>query len=186
MAAMPTAADDEEVLRSSCLSASAQTRILIWRSEVASAFDPPLLPPSSASSSSVPSAHSSSSTAASSSLLPSSRGRRFWRRIVRRLSSRPDPAPSPESARAAVVAALLAAEAAAAGGAPAKDPPTEHDQDSRTAMYRFMPPLHGHEQPLDGHDSHHGALKQKQERLHRAAKLLLQQNTAGPSIALAH
>lgn len=177
------APDDDEALPSSCLSASAHTRILIWRSEVACAFDPPLLPPSSASTSSVPSVPSSSSTAASSSLLPhDSRGRRFWRRIVRRVSSRPEPpAPCPQSSMTTVGAALVAAEVAAAGGAPARGAPADQNQTSRTDMYTSMPPYHDDEQLLGAPESNRGALKQKQDRLHRAARLLLQQNGASPS-----
>ncbi|RDA87979.1 hypothetical protein CP532_3405 [Ophiocordyceps camponoti-leonardi (nom. inval.)] len=201
MAAMPTTADDDEALPSSCLSASAQTRILIWRSEVASSFDAPHLPPSSASTSSGPSSTSTlgattttttTTTTITSSLLLSrpSRSRRFWRRIVRRLSlSRPGSSAPVHDAGAASVAAFAAAETAAAGGPLAGGPPTEHDRVLRTAMYRSVPPLadpSDDEQPFDVPGSDCGILKQKQERLSRAARLLQQQqqqqqqNVAGP------
>ncbi|RCI11509.1 hypothetical protein L249_7275 [Ophiocordyceps polyrhachis-furcata BCC 54312] len=198
MAAMPTTADDDEALPSSCLSASAQTRILIWRSEVASSFHPPHLPPSSASTSSGPSSTSTlgatttttttTTTITSSLLLPRpSRSRRFWRRIVRRLSlSRPGSSVPAHDAGAATVAAFAAAETAAAGGPLAGGPPTEHDGVLRTAMYRSVPPLadpSDDEQPFDvpGSESDCSILKQKQERLGRAARLLQQQqNAVGP------
>ncbi|RDA92314.1 hypothetical protein CP533_3263 [Ophiocordyceps camponoti-saundersi (nom. inval.)] len=186
---MPTTADEDEALPSSCLSASAQTRILIWRSEVASSFDPPHLPPSSASTSSGPSSTSilgatttttTTTTITSSLLLPRpSRSRRFWRRIVRRLSlSRPGSSAPVHDAGAATVAAFAAAEAAAAGGPLAGGPPTEHDRAIRTAMYRSVPPVaepSDDEQPFDVPGSDCGVLKQKQERLSRAARLLQQQ-----------
>ncbi|KAM4059438.1 hypothetical protein HRG_011498 [Hirsutella rhossiliensis] len=165
-------AADQDALHPSCLSATAQTRILVWRSEVASALDPPDSPHSSASSPSVPSASSSSSatvttTAASSSLLPQpSRRRRFWRRIVRRLSARPDARPG----------ALDPATGLAAGS----------DEVVRTAMYRLDDPFFD-EVALGepSSDGGRGALKDKQERLHRAARLLMHQNAMGVPATMA-
>lgn len=168
---------------SSLLSATAQNRILVWRSEVASAFDPPTSPHSAASTPSAPSASSRSSatgtaTAASSFLLPrSSRGRRFWRRITRHLSAHPGPGPDP---------------AAAAALDPAAGPADVF----RTAMYRAAPPLP--EDPFLGGDHDHdldhdaalahpvapvpvraAALAKRQDRLRCAARLLRQQSAMG-------
>ncbi|KJZ76561.1 hypothetical protein HIM_03897 [Hirsutella minnesotensis 3608] len=159
--------------RPSCLSTTAQTRILVWRSEVASAFDPPPSPPSSTSTPSVPSASSSSTTTTitttASSLLPrASRGRRIWRRIVRRLSSRSDADSGAANA--------LAAEAGLATGP---------EEVIRTAMYRStIPPEDPYFDMIAGEarselvDSK-GGLQDKQNRLYRASKLLQQQHAMG-------
>ncbi|KPM34002.1 hypothetical protein AK830_g12569 [Neonectria ditissima] len=137
-----------------------QQRILIWRTEVASALSLPA--PSLASSHSDESADSSSSAAASPGPGPSSpsRPRGFWKRLSWRFSSRyrDDPAASPDA--------------------------------ERTSMYREDRPRKGtgsHHVDDDDNDDDEGALpdkisddgagngnglRDKQERLQRAARLL--------------
>ncbi|KZZ94748.1 hypothetical protein AAL_04859 [Moelleriella libera RCEF 2490] len=99
------------------ISASTQSRILVWRSEVASAMDDSAS--TAASSTGVTSSFSDSQSSGEQSLSqPASggamaRGRRFWRRITRRLSG------------------------GRFGGFINDE--YEHEQISRTAMYRVTP-----------------------------------------------
>ncbi|KAG5929727.1 hypothetical protein E4U42_004886 [Claviceps africana] len=160
------------------MSASTQNRIIIWRSEVASAVDDAA---SSAASytgktSSVSDAHSSaeySSSQARSGGAVMARGRRFWHRIARRLS---------RGRFGGIDDDLFLREPA-----------------TRTAMYRTLPPppppppvdargvsaargRHGLDPDLDLNDEGSSeadprrglrrGLKDKQERLERAARLL--------------
>ncbi|KAG5922858.1 hypothetical protein E4U53_003645 [Claviceps sorghi] len=139
------------------ISASTQNRIMIWRSEVASAVDDAA---SSAASytgktSSVSDAHSSaeySSSQARSGTAMMARGRRFWHRLARRLSR---------------------------GRFGGIDDDFLYEPATRTAMYRAPPPppdpdLHpGDESSSDAHlNRPRRGLKEKQERLERAALLL--------------
>lgn len=165
-----TCADLKRMASQSNMSASTQNRIMIWRSEVASAMDDAA---SSAASStgntcSLSDSHSSAeyswSQARSSDAM--ARGRRFWRRLARRLSG------------------------GRFGGM--QDGTFQREPTTRTAMYRAPPPVdargataaHEHvvdleEDSSDGKaDLARGGLKEKQERLKRAARLLDQQQAA--------
>ncbi|KAK2590305.1 hypothetical protein QQS21_012018, partial [Conoideocrella luteorostrata] len=151
------------------ISASTQNRILIWRSEVASALDDAA---SSAGSSmgaislsdTQSSAENSYSRHQSNGAI--ARGRRVWHRITRRLS----------------------------GGRFGGISEEEFDCEpaAKTAMYRAPPPppppvderglIPAHEEMVDlgeessdGKAAARGGLKEKQERLERAARLLGQQ-----------
>ncbi|KAG5953858.1 hypothetical protein E4U58_000279 [Claviceps cyperi] len=144
------------------ISASTQNRIIIWRSEVASAVDDAA---SSAASStghtaSLSDGHSSAGRSSSRSAVIA-RGQRFWRRLTRRLSG------------------------GRFGGM--DEAIFQRDHTTRTAMYRAPPPADARravlatEQPgldLDRGDeesSHaRGGLREKQKRFERAARLLEQ------------
>ncbi|GAB0132944.1 hypothetical protein EsDP_00001364 [Epichloe bromicola] len=153
------------------MSASTQNRIMIWRSEVASAMDDAA---SSAASStgntcSLSDSHSSAeyswSQAQSGGAM--ARGRRFWRSLARRLSG------------------------GRFGGM--QDATFQREPTTRTAMYRAPPPpvdargaTAAHEHVVDPEEDSsdgkaglaRGGLKEKQERLERAARLLDQQPAA--------
>lgn len=152
----------------STMSASTQNRIMIWRSEVASAMDDAA---SSAASStgnacSLSDSHSSAEyswSQARSGGGAMARGRRFWRRLARRLS----------------------------GGRSGytQDGTIQREPTARTAMYRAPPPpvdargaTAAHEHVVDCSDGNpglaRGGLKEKQERLQRAARLLDNQQSA--------
>ncbi|GAO15549.1 hypothetical protein UVI_02020410 [Ustilaginoidea virens] len=158
------------------ISASTQNRILIWRSEVASALDDAAS--SAASSAGLNCSLSDTQSSAGTSYLQSQgagvvgRGRRIWRRIARRLS----------------------------GGRFGAMGHGEMDREPalRTAMYRAPPPPpppvdargamadHGRVVGLreDSSSDDNGApgrgLKASQERLERAARLLDQHHHASP------
>lgn len=156
------------------ISASTQNRILIWRSEVASAIDD--ASSSAASSTGIASSLSETQSSADNSLSQRqsiggtvSRGRRFWRRIARRLSG---------------------------GRFGFEEDELDREPAIRTAMYRAPPPppppvdargvVATAEEDIiglgdDSSDDKVGAgrgLKDKQERLERAARLLQQQHAA--------
>ncbi|KAH7326494.1 hypothetical protein B0I35DRAFT_136879 [Stachybotrys elegans] len=155
---------DLDILPHPAMSAAKQNRIMIWRNEVASALDPLEadsvndIAPSSTAASTITS-HSSSSTAASP---PVSRPRSLWNRVSRRLS-------------------IFTRSSDAADADPIRSP--------RTAMYRDMvdpiaspsgPEAKRADEMLLGADSDEGrpgGLKEKQERLERAARLLDQGRT---------
>ncbi|KAG6037863.1 hypothetical protein E4U40_002075 [Claviceps sp. LM458 group G5] len=141
------------------ISASTQNRIMIWRSEVASAVDDAA---SSAASStghtaSLSDGHSSAGRSSSRSAVIA-RGRRFWRRLTRRLS----------------------------GGrfGSMGDDMFQREHMTRTAMYRVPPPAdargvmateqRGLDLDMGDEESSHarGGLREKRERLERAARLL--------------
>ncbi|KAG6215029.1 hypothetical protein E4U22_002236 [Claviceps purpurea] len=143
------------------ISASTQNRIMIWRSEVASAVDDAA---SSAASStghtaSLSDGHSSAGRSSSRSAVIA-RGRRFWHRLTRRLSG------------------------GRFGGMDEDMFQREHM--TRTAMYRALPPAdargvmateqRGLDLDMGDEESSHarGGLREKQERLERAARLLEQ------------
>jgi len=185
----------------SCLSSTAQARILIWRTEVASALAaPPKSSPSSSAStaSSLPSAPSTATFTTTASPPgddgaghgKSGRRHRFWRRLVRRLSLR-GAGPEGPSHAALLDGSGLPPDACPGGVVPGGEV-------IRTAMYRqdAAPPppennpaaLRQEEDALHDADSSDDDVlrkqKKQQERLQRAARLLSQQN-ARPA-ALAH
>ncbi|KAJ6445641.1 Tether containing UBX domain for GLUT4 [Purpureocillium lavendulum] len=179
----------------SCLSSTAQARILIWRTEVASALAaPPKSSPSSSAStaSSLPSAPSSATFTTTASPpgddgtagQPGKSGRRhrFWRRLVRRLSLR---ATGPDgSTHAALLDGTGIPPEACPGGV------LPGGEVIRTAMYHQdaapPPPNDNPVGPQQDDDALHDAdsseddvlrkQKKQQERLQRAARLLSQQN----------
>ncbi|KFA64212.1 hypothetical protein S40285_00803 [Stachybotrys chlorohalonatus IBT 40285] len=155
-------------LRPANMSTSKQNRILIWRDEVASAAD--ALDAESSVNGIAPSFTSSSTatttSSASTTSPPRSRSRNLWKRLSRRLSS-------------------------IARGSDA--PPSDAELSPRTAMYRELPASAAlaklnsaaaprddgdlkvaEEMALDAESSNGraGGLKEKQERLERAARLL--------------
>ncbi|OAA45503.1 hypothetical protein NOR_03292 [Metarhizium rileyi] len=159
--------------RGSNISASTQNRILIWRSEVASALDDAAS--SAASSTGIASSLSDTHSSAGNSLSQRlngagalSRGRRFWRRIARRLSG------------------------GRFGGL--EDEQMDREPTVRTAMYRAPPPpplpidargvtavedlVSLEEESSDGKAGAARGLKEKQDRLQRAARLLDQEYAA--------
>ncbi|PHH67261.1 hypothetical protein CDD81_3030 [Ophiocordyceps australis] len=160
------------------LSSGAQSRILIWRSEVASAHDasspPPMEPLSSSSASS--SASSDPSSANPLPALPASpharRRRQFsWRRLARRLSLRP----------------LVGAASPSfyhfddADLSPHVDPDCPHEL-VHTSMYRDLAPrtLDASPDALDSRrssdENQRPTIRQRQDRLTRAARLLMHQH----------
>jgi hypothetical protein len=155
-------------LRPANMSTSKQNRILIWRDEVASAAD--ALDAESSVNGIAPSFTSSSTTTTTSSASTApptrSRSRNLWKRLSRRLS-------------------IIARGTDAA--------PSDTDLSPRTAMYRDLPAsvaianLNAAAAPRDDVDlnaaedmplgpessnGRAGGLKEKQERLERAARLL--------------
>ena len=168
----PAAAPEESSSSRPHISASKQTRILIWRSEVASALESVPLPLSPLSSSRSSSTTTTTTTGSASNLFhfppltpaqPVSRRQRFWRRLSRSFSGGREPqlddAERAEPARTSMyTAAVVALEAVQAG-------PEET-------------PLDGEGDVMPGEGSSDGAgqrgLKEKKERLQRAARLLEQ------------
>ncbi|EFY93298.1 hypothetical protein MAC_00536 [Metarhizium acridum CQMa 102] len=159
--------------RGSSISASTQNRILIWRSEVASALDDAAS--SAASSTGIAFSLSDTHSSAGNSLSQRqhsagalSRGRRFWRRIARRLSG------------------------GRFGGF--EDDDLDREPAIKTTMYRAprppAPPVDARgidtfeeavglgEESSDGKLGTGRGLREKQERLERAARLLDQNRAA--------
>ncbi|KAK7418221.1 hypothetical protein QQZ08_011324 [Neonectria magnoliae] len=132
-----------------------QQRILIWRTEVASALSLPA--PSLASSHSDESGDSYSSAAASPGPGPSSpsRPRGFWKRLSWRFSSRhrDDPAASPDAERTSMYRE----------DRPRKGTASNHVDDDDEG---------GLPDKISDDDRAGNGLRDKQERLQRAARLL--------------
>ncbi|PHH59879.1 hypothetical protein CDD82_2387 [Ophiocordyceps australis] len=159
------------------LSSGAQSRILIWRSEVASAHDASSVPPmeslSSCSASSSASSDPSSANPQSAQPAPHpSRRRHFsWRRLARRLSLRPLVGGASPSFYHFDDADL----------SPHVDPDCPHEL-VRTSMYRDLAPPNLDASPDDldlgrsSDENQRPTIRQRQERLTRAARLLMQQH----------
>ncbi|KAK7228545.1 hypothetical protein V2G26_000715 [Clonostachys chloroleuca] len=141
-----------------------QNRIDIWRNEVAAlTLDTALDTSDDPSRHSPPPSSATSSASSSSSFLslssPTSRGRRFWRRLSHRLTGRPlDPSP-PDVARTDMYRTEQQQSSPSPRHTAPKDLGRRHTAEAAL----------GEESSRDGLQ---GALGAKQDRLERAARLL--------------
>ncbi|KAK3192688.1 hypothetical protein K4F52_001042 [Lecanicillium sp. MT-2017a] len=150
------------------LSASKQTRILIWRDEVASSTSDDQHSQQQRTSDAASSSATSTTTSSSSSrpALLLSRGRQLFSRLARRLSAQGDGPEAPQSTSKFTLRGRRRS---------AVEPP------SRTAMYAALSPDNAAAWTADADADDEGdeeepkmdaKLREKQERLMRAARLL--------------